>query len=112
MFPTRVVLAAGPQDQAFPVLATRSMCGWSGSDAPDPGWLCLSHAREHLAHPRRSYPLGVTRRARRTPVEKVWWRLNGQIAANRLQGSIDVVDVAIHDFFATFTSEDALQLVS
>ncbi len=40
---------------------------------------------------------------RHNPVEKVWWRLKDQIAANRLHGSIDAMVVAIHDFFATFT---------
>jgi transposase len=49
---------------------------------------------------------------RHNPVEKVWWRLKDQIAANRLHGSIDAVVVAIHDFFATFTSEDALRLAA
>jgi hypothetical protein len=29
-----------------------------------------------------------------------------------LHGSIDAVVVAIHDFFATFTSEDALRLAA
>jgi transposase len=49
---------------------------------------------------------------RHNPVEKVWWRLKDQIAASRLHGSIDAVVVAIHDFFATFTSENALRLVA
>jgi transposase len=49
---------------------------------------------------------------RHNPVEKVWWRLKDQIAANRLHGSIDAMVVAIHDFFATFTSEDALRLAA
>ena len=45
-------------------------------------------------------------------VEKVWWRLKDQIAANRLHGSIDAVVAAVHDFFATFTPEDALRLAA
>lgn len=49
---------------------------------------------------------------RHNPVEKVWWRLKDQIAANRLHGSIDAMVVAIHDFFATFTSEDVLRLAA
>jgi hypothetical protein len=49
---------------------------------------------------------------RHNPVEKVWWRLKDQIAANRLHGSLDAVVVAIHDFFTTFTSEDALRLAA
>jgi transposase len=47
---------------------------------------------------------------RHNPVEKVWWRLKDQIAANRLHDSIDALVVAIHDFFANITSEDALRL--
>ena len=49
---------------------------------------------------------------RHNPVEKVWWRLKDQLAANRLHGSIDAMVVAIHDFFAAFTSEDALRLAA
>jgi transposase len=47
---------------------------------------------------------------RHNPVEKVWWRLKDQIAANRLHGSIDALVAAIHGFFTTFTPEDALRL--
>jgi transposase len=49
---------------------------------------------------------------RHNPVEKVWWRLKDQIAANRLHGSIDVLVAAIHGFFTTFTPEDALRLAA
>ncbi len=49
---------------------------------------------------------------RHNPVEKVSWRLKDQIAAKRLHDSIDTMVVAIHDFFATFTSEDALLLAT
>jgi transposase len=49
---------------------------------------------------------------RHNPVEKVWWRLKDQIAANRLHGSIDALVVAVHAFFATFTPEDALRLAA
>jgi transposase len=49
---------------------------------------------------------------RHNPVEKVWWRLKDQIAANRLHGSIDAMVVAIHGFFITFTPEDALRLAA
>jgi transposase len=49
---------------------------------------------------------------RHNPVEKVWWRLKDQIAANRLHGSIDALVVAIHGFFTTFTPEDALRLAA
>ena len=46
------------------------------------------------------------------PVEKVWWRLKGHVAANRLHGSIDSLVAAVHDFFASFTPEAALQLAA
>ena len=45
-------------------------------------------------------------------LEKVWWRLKDQIAANRLHGSIDALVAAIHGFFTTFTPEDALRLAA
>lgn len=46
------------------------------------------------------------------PVEKVWWRLKDQVAANRLHGSIDDLVTAIHAFFASFTPEAARQLAA
>jgi transposase len=46
------------------------------------------------------------------PVEKIWWRLKDRIAANRLHGSIDVLVETVHEFFASFTPEDALQLAA
>lgn len=46
------------------------------------------------------------------PVEKIWWRLKDRIAANRLHGSIDALVEAVHEFFASFTSEDALRLAA
>src|SRR3972149_2441481 len=46
------------------------------------------------------------------PVEKVWWRLKGHVAANRLHGNIDSLVAAVHDFFAAFTPEAALQLAA
>jgi len=49
---------------------------------------------------------------RHNPVEKVWWRLKDQIAANRLHGSIDALVAATHEFFTTFTPEDALRLAA
>ncbi len=49
---------------------------------------------------------------RHNPVEKVWWRLKDQIAANRLHGSIEALVAAIHAFFTTFTPEDALRLAA
>jgi transposase len=49
---------------------------------------------------------------RHNPVEKVWWRLKGQIAANRLHGSIEALVAAIHVFFTAFPPEDALRLAA
>jgi transposase len=49
---------------------------------------------------------------RHNRVEKVWWRLKGQIAANRLHGSIDALVAAIHTFFIAFPPEDALRLAA
>lgn len=46
------------------------------------------------------------------PVEKVWWRLKGQVAANRLHGSVEALEDAVHAFFASFTPEDALRLAA
>jgi transposase len=46
------------------------------------------------------------------PVEKVWWRLKGYVAANRLHGSIDSLVETVHEFFASFTPEAALQLAA
>jgi transposase len=49
---------------------------------------------------------------RHNPVEKVWWRLKQQVAANRLHGSLDDLVAAIRGFFAAFTPEAALQLAA
>jgi transposase len=46
------------------------------------------------------------------PVEKVWWRLKGHVAANRLHGSIESLIATVHQFFASFTPEAALQLAA
>jgi transposase len=46
------------------------------------------------------------------PVEKVWWRLKNQVAANRLHQDIDSLVAAVHQFFASFTPQAARQLVS
>jgi transposase len=47
---------------------------------------------------------------RSNPVEKVWWALKGQVAANELYPSLEAVQDAIHGFFARFSKEAALQL--
>jgi transposase len=49
---------------------------------------------------------------RHNPVEKVWWRLKQQVAANRLHGSYDELVAAIRGFFAELTPEAALQLAA
>ena len=46
------------------------------------------------------------------PVEKVWWRLKERVAANRLHGSMEALVETVHEFFASFTPEDALRLTA
>jgi transposase len=46
------------------------------------------------------------------PVEKVWWALKAECAANRMYESLEAIQDAIHAFFATFTQEDALRLAA
>jgi transposase len=46
------------------------------------------------------------------PVEKVWWRLKDQVAANRLYSNIDALMLAVHAFFAAFTPQDARRLAA
>lgn len=46
------------------------------------------------------------------PVEKVWWRLKSQIAANRLHQDVDALVASVHQFFTSFTPQAARQLVS
>jgi putative transposase len=49
---------------------------------------------------------------RLNPVEKVWWALKGQIAANRAFRNLAELDTAIHDYFADFPPARALALVN
>lgn len=49
---------------------------------------------------------------RLNPVEKVWWALKGQIAANRAFGNLAELDTAIRDYFADFPPARALALVN
>lgn len=49
---------------------------------------------------------------RQNPVEKVWWRLKGYVAANRLHGNIDSLVAAAHEFFVSFTPEAARKLAA
>jgi hypothetical protein len=44
-------------------------------------------------------------------VEKVWWRLKQEVAANYLWPSLEALQDAIHGFFAGFSPDEALQLV-
>lgn len=46
------------------------------------------------------------------PVEKVWWRLKSQVAANRLHQDIDALVDCVHQFFASFTPQAVRQLVA
>jgi putative transposase len=46
------------------------------------------------------------------PVEKVWWALKGEIAANRCFKHLGDLDMAIHRFFAKFSPSDALDLIN
>jgi transposase len=49
---------------------------------------------------------------RLNPIEKVWWHLKQQVAANRLHGNIDAVVDAVHRYFATRTPEQTLKLAA
>jgi transposase len=46
------------------------------------------------------------------PVEKVWWALKAECAANQMYPSREAVQDAIHAFFSSFTREAALRLVA
>lgn len=46
------------------------------------------------------------------PVEKVWWALKAEIAANRLYPSLEAIEDAIHGFFASFSREAAHRLTA
>jgi transposase len=46
------------------------------------------------------------------PVEKVWWALKGEIAANRCFRSLAELEQAIHRYFADFSPEQALALAN
>lgn len=66
-----------------------------------------------LAHPRLDLLYLPTYSGHvQNPVEKVWWRLKDQVAANRLHGSIDELVAAVHSFFASFTPEAARKLAA
>lgn len=46
------------------------------------------------------------------PIEKVWWHLKQQVAANRLHGSIEVLVGAVDRYFASRTPEQNLKLAA
>jgi putative transposase len=46
------------------------------------------------------------------PVEKVWWALKDQVAANQLYASVEAVQDAIVGFFAQFSRQAALRLTA
>jgi putative transposase len=66
----------------------------------------VDHPRVHLHY------LPAYSGHKHNPVEKIWWRLKDQIAANRLHGSIDALVEAVHDFFGSFTPEAARRLAA
>jgi hypothetical protein len=47
---------------------------------------------------------------KQNPVEKVWWALKEEVAANYMWPSLEALQDAVHGFFATFTPEAALRL--
>jgi transposase len=46
------------------------------------------------------------------PIEKVWWHLKQQVAANRLHGSIDALVGAVDRYFTSRTPEQTLKLAA
>jgi transposase len=46
------------------------------------------------------------------PVEKVWWALKAECAANQMYPSREAIQDAVHAFFSQFTREAALRLVA
>jgi transposase len=49
---------------------------------------------------------------RLNPVEKVWWALKGNIAANRAFRDLAELDAAIHGYFADFPPARVLALIN
>jgi hypothetical protein len=45
-------------------------------------------------------------------VKKIWWRLKGVVAANRLYGSLDVLIDAVEAFLKELTESQALTLAA
>ena len=46
------------------------------------------------------------------PIEKVWWHLKQQVAANRLHGSIEALVNAVDQYFASRTPAEILKLAA
>jgi transposase len=46
------------------------------------------------------------------PVEKLWWRLKGRVAANRLHADVDALVASVRAFFDDLTPHDALRLAA
>jgi putative transposase len=68
-------------------------------------WLTL-HARLQMVY------LPTYSGHRLNPVEKVWWDLKDDIAANRCFKSLIELEQAVHRYFAGFTKERALRLTN
>ena len=68
-------------------------------------WLA-EHARLELVY------LPTYRGHQLNPVEKVWWDLKDEIAANRCFKSLIELDAAIRRYFAGFTCDQALALTN
>jgi transposase len=49
---------------------------------------------------------------RYNPIEKVWWHLKQQVAANRLHGSIDALVGSVDRYFSSRTPEQTLKLAA
>lgn len=60
------------------------------------------------AHPRLQLHFLPTYCAHLNPVERIWLRLKGHLAANRLYGSIRLLLATVDRFFAAMTPEQAL----
>jgi transposase len=85
-----------------------------------PIWVVLDNASIHkskavsawlAAHPVvRLLYLPTYAGHRENPVEKVWWRLKGQIVTNRLYSDMDALVNSVHSFFASWTRQAAQQL--
>jgi transposase len=70
-------------------------------------------ARWVAAHPRPELLFLPTYSGHeQNPVEKLWWRLKGQVAANRLHADVDALAASVRAFFDDLTPHDALRLAA